>query len=457
MTKFNRRSNLMVEPLSVRTDHYPMAMENIHEGELILSGDEKDVMATEAIKAKGIKEVAQVIGFVIIGFWLVSAVGFILASIFGGRSRAVRIENLRKDISYFTISSSSSKPKATKISRAGLVKALSDQNGMITRLMADCVNEGSLWTATNKIVQRGFWVWREKMDVLKATIEIDKLYSARDEKVFVNRAMKLADEINGSAGAVKGELHDLARELIKAGFKVESRAYLRAKYDHLDDIRDEGAALMQLYDAFIQFAGEEFTVDRLSDKGDFEIAALMDKIGSEIKQYDTETTNAEKSIKDIERIKVDKPLVDEFLKSTPEIKRANDILVANHRLLALASRIRAACATASLRTEEAMLTAIKGTLKEEYKKKAAGPAIGKESIDGGIAQFNSLRGDTPMSIGERILSENTVAFSTLLNIGTIMIREAGIQAELGGDQSNKFKDEDVVRLLAARIQNRLKV
>lgn len=61
------------------------------------------------------------------------------------------------------------------------------------------------------------------------------------------------------------------------------------------------------------------------------------------------------------------------------------------------------------------------------------------------------------TIKDTAYAENTVVLGNLLNLGTLVIRASGVQAELGGDLASKFKDPDVVGLLAARIANRKKL
>ena len=61
------------------------------------------------------------------------------------------------------------------------------------------------------------------------------------------------------------------------------------------------------------------------------------------------------------------------------------------------------------------------------------------------------------TIKDNAYAETTVVLGNLLNIGTLVIRASGVQAELGGDSASKFKDTDVVGLLAARVANRKKL
>lgn len=403
--------------------------------------NEGRVMATE-----GMADVAKVVGFVVIGFWVVGLIGFILQSVMGRKSRVARIQEQINSLSKLNISGKNN----TTISREKLVAQLSKNNGQVNRLMAECVNEGSLWEAVTNMVKRGLFVWREKITVLEATIAIDKLYVARDEKVFPNRALKLAEEINASAAGVRMDLGKLAEELNKAGYKVENRVFFRENWNDLDGIRNTAGQLGHLYETFVQFAGEQFDVDRLSTKGEFSIGAFVSSVAEEIKNIDKESSDTDKGLKEVERIRMDKDDVRKFLSTSDEIKQADEILTANMKLLAIATKVRAACASASLRVEEAMLGALNNTLKEEYKKDYTPSRVGLESL---YPTSETYIGETMI---DRVCAENTQLFGTLLNIGTTMIREAGIQAELGGEHANKFNDSDVVRLLAARIQNRKK-
>ena len=422
-----------------------------------LEGSSSNLPAPPQVTQMGLEkaaDIAKVIGFVVIGFWLVGAVGFILQSIFGGRSRADRINKMLNGIEGdFKLFKETH--KTTKINRQKLVDQLVKNNGTINRLIGECVNEGPLWKTVDGLIKRTMFFFVEKVNILDAAAKVDTLYISRDEKTFPNRAMDLAKELNGSAAHIKSELGELARELNKAGYKIENQIYFRSSFDDLEGLRKEAVHLSQLYDHFIEFASEEWTADRLSVKGEFEIKTFIEGVSKEIDIYEKQAVNADKVIREIEKIKVDKDEVKQFINSSDQVSHANEVLTMNLKMLALATKIRAGCQTASLRTEEAMLGALSNTLKAEYKKQPAGKGIGVESI-GTPVQFQALRGDI-VQIGDRILSENNVAFSTLLNVGTIIVREAGIQAELGGDAANKFKDEDVVRLLAARIQNRLKV
>lgn len=61
------------------------------------------------------------------------------------------------------------------------------------------------------------------------------------------------------------------------------------------------------------------------------------------------------------------------------------------------------------------------------------------------------------SIRDQAYAENVTIAGNLLNVGALVIRAAGVQAELGGSSASKFKDTDVVGLLAARIANRKKL
>lgn len=405
--------------------------------------NEGRVMATE-----GMADVAKVVGFVVIGFWVVGLIGFILQSVFGRRHRVDRItEQLN------AIKEAYSKNQGTTISREKLVAQITKNNGQVNRLMAECVNEGSLWDAVTKMVQRGWLVWREKISVMEATVAIDKLYVARDEKVFANRALKLAQEINASAAGVRSDLGRLADELTKAGYKVQNRVYFREDFSNLAGVQEAAGHLANLYETYIQFASEQFDVDRLSTKGEFHIGAFVSTVEQEIKNIDKENDDATKGVKEVEQIRMDKEEVKKFLSSSAEIREADAILTANMKLLALATKVRAACASTSLRVEEAMLGALNNTLKAEYKKDFDGsrkPAL--ESLMPAPVR-EAYTGETMI---EKVCEENTQVFATLLNIGTTMVREAGIQAELGGKHANKFNDSDVARLLAARIQNRKK-
>lgn len=396
-------------------------------------------MATEGIAG----DLAKIVGMVVIGIWVVGAISMFINALFFSRNQSKRIQAQIESFRKLSISG-----KGNKLERSKLVAQLTSQNGRVNRLMAECINEGGLWNAVTSLAKRGLIVWREKITVLEATAAIDKLYVARDERVFAARAMKLAEEINASAAGVRSDLAALAEELHKAGIKVNNRVYFREKYNDLNGVRQSANDLAQLYESFREYADEEFGVDRLSTRGEFAIGAFVDSIAADIANADKDAVNAEKTLKEVEKIRMDKEVVKKFLSSTDEIRQADEILTANMKLLALATRVRSFCAVASMRVEEAMLGAINGTLKAEYKQGT--PRTALESLQPTREIFV---GETMV---EEICKENSKVFGTLLFIGTCMIRNAGIQAELGGDQANKFKDSDVARLLAARIQNRKK-
>ena len=61
------------------------------------------------------------------------------------------------------------------------------------------------------------------------------------------------------------------------------------------------------------------------------------------------------------------------------------------------------------------------------------------------------------SIKSKAATVNTATMGVLLNLGVLALRQAGVQAELGGSDATKFKDSDVAGLLAARVANRVKM
>lgn len=413
-------------------------------------------MATEGHTSDFVKDVLKLIGLTILGASVSFAVGYILNSLFSSSRRKTHLT---------TKYSSLMDSKETTVNRARLVQTLKDQNAHVNYLLVECVNEGKLWDEAASLISTSWFKMTEKHSVLDATLEMDKLYSSRDDKTFVNRAEKLAKELVGSSNWIIGELQPLGRAVNEAGKKVDM-SYATSRLDTPEQIRPVIEGLRSLHDAFIELAGEQKDTTYLSTKGEFKLKHHLDGVKKIFEEIDQEEKSVNKNIKELQRQNLDEEQIKTFLNSTPEIKAANEKLIACVQLLAIATKIRAVVRSAVTHTLNIMAGALNGALSPEYKQ--SGSAVNRIGTEGLTMATESLEEIydfpvvTPMHQEQtpaehKLLCENTLVVSTLLDIGTLAIRAAGIQAELGGDQADKFKDSDVTALLAARFTNAKKI
>lgn len=413
-------------------------------------------MATEGAGGQMVKELVKIIGLSILGAGVGWMIGTILNKIFYGKSSTTRIsikfDKIREGIW----------GKEHHIDREKLVGEMEKRNSPIFYLLQDCINEGDLWASAVKLIDP---VANWKGDPIDLTVEIDKLYVGRDDKTFVNKAKQLADGAISDAWNSQAQLVSLGKALKSAGGSFEDPILYRSMTVEQLDKAAEG--IVSLLAAWQEVGGAASDISRLSRKGQFKLAQFIGTAGEQIKANDKKIAEAEKNLIAIKRFNTDETEVKAFLKSTPEIEEANNRLMAATKVMGAIDKVRLEITSTVLKVVEAILNVLNGlpggldsaTTKigtEALFDEAALLAKFPELAEGTMA-LESLFGDSysnGINYDDQLLRENSVVIETLLSIGTLCIRESGVQAELGGDIAHKFNDSDVVALLAARIANR---
>lgn len=414
-------------------------------------------MALEGASGTLVKELVKIIGLSILGAGVGWMIGTILNKIFYGKSSSMRIEfklNKIRDGIW---------GKEHHIDREKLVAEMEKRQSPVFYLLQDCINEGDLWASAVKLISP---ISNWKGDPIDLTVEIDKLYVGRDDKTFVNKANKLAETAINDAWDSQAALISVANALKAAGATLDHPLLYRTMT--VPQMASATESIVSILAAWQEIGGAASDVSRLSRKGQFKLAQFIGTAAEQIKDNDKKIAEAEKNLASIKRFNTDEAEVKAFLKSTPEIAEANDRLLAAMKVMGGIDKVRLEITSTVLRVVEAVLNILNGlpggldstTTKigtESLFDEAALlakfpemlPTMGMESIFG-----DSYSNRSAADYDSQLLAENSVVLETLLSIGTLCIRESGVQAELGGDVASKFNDSDVAALLAARIANR---
>lgn len=391
--------------------------------------------------AKLVRELVKIIGLSILGAGIGWVIGSALESMFNSGRKARNLEDKYGNLKGLM-------QGETKIDRSKLVGSLAATNATINYLLQDCINEGKLYAAASGLIQNKSFYFSEKLNVMQATVEADKLYKACDERTFVNNAERLCKDLAGSVVFILSEINDINKALKEYGKGVDLPVYRVNAESTEEELRHVAEKIGEVVSAFIDLASTDSGMEKLSISGSFDVRGQIDNAEKVLANIDKEEDAVQKSYVEIQRASIDQDRVKEFVKSTPEIAAANARMLALIKIMAVADKGRGNIRSAVLHTMNLMAGALKRNLDPKYKGDGQHLIMGTESLS------PVMEGSTP---AEKLLAENTLYVANILNLGTMALREAGLQSGLSDENAAKYTDADLINMLAARFANTKKI